>query len=197
MVGSGSAEAVLSRVAVGRRGAAPDRDERRVVRSAQRGSEDAIESLIRTHWASSFRLALGVLGDRGLAEDCAQEGALAAVTSLDAFDSKRPFAPWLHRIVLNRALDTLRARRRNPEVAVAIESADSAPANSSDGELAAALTRLDERARAVVVLKHVLGYRAKEIAEIVGTSEGNVRSILSRAIAALRETLESEGAGDA
>ncbi len=196
MDGLGSAEGVLRRAeARGRRGPAK-RDERAVVRAAQRGSEDAIESLIRSHWASSYRLAFGVLGDKQLAEDATQEGALSAVRSLDSFDSKRRFAPWIHRIVLNRALDILRGVRRAAESPLPHEPVAASTVGSVDGDVAAALVLLDERARAVVVLKHVLGYKASEIAEIVGTSEGNVRSILSRALASLRESLETHGVGD-
>ena len=56
--------------------------------------------------------------DATAAEDVAQEAFLAAVRSLDRFDRRRPFGPWLHRIVVNRAIDHARARELRREVAV-------------------------------------------------------------------------------
>ena len=184
-------EAVLSRFAVPGPISSSKRAERALAKAAQSGSPDAIEQLIRNHWSSSFRLALGVLGDRALAEDCAQEGLLSAIRRLDAFDSKRPFAPWLHRIVLNQAIDMRRRRARRPEVALA-DAIPTEPRSLVEHDLVSALDLLDERSRAVVVLRHVLGYRAGEIALLVDTSEGNVRSILSRSLTTLRNSLTEE-----
>ena len=80
------------------------------VREAQRGSADALEKLFRAHWPRAYRAALLVVGDAAAAEDIAQESFLAAVRALDRFDRRRPFGPWLHRIVVNRAIDFSRAR---------------------------------------------------------------------------------------
>jgi len=82
-----------------------DRRERAWVRDAQRGSAAALEQLFRSHWARAYRAALLVVGDAAAAEDIAQESFLAAVRALDHFDRRRPFGPWLHRIVVNRAID--------------------------------------------------------------------------------------------
>src|ERR671938_305868 len=96
--------------------AGSDGDERRWVHEAQRGSERALESLFRRHWPGAYRAAYLVVHDAAAAEDIAQEAFLAAVRSLDRFDRRRPFAPWLHRIVVNRAIDWTRARRLRAEV---------------------------------------------------------------------------------
>ena len=56
-----------------------------------------------------FRAAYLVAHDAAAAEDIAQEAFLAAIRSLDRFDRRRPFGPWLHRIVVNRAIDWTRA----------------------------------------------------------------------------------------
>ena len=89
---------------------AAGRDERAFVRAAQRGSASGIEALFRLHWPSAYRAAYLVVHDSGAAEDIAQESFLAAVRNLDRFDRRRPFGPWLHRIVVNRAIDWTRAR---------------------------------------------------------------------------------------
>src|SRR5919199_264121 len=89
---------------------ASGREERAWVRRAQAGSPSAIEALYRLHWPRAYRAAYLVVHDAAGAEDIAQEAFLAAVRSLDRFDRRRPFAPWLHRIVVNRAIDWARAR---------------------------------------------------------------------------------------
>ena len=90
---------------------AAGRDERASVRAAQRGSASGIEALFRLHWPRAYRAAYLVVHDAAAAEDIAQEAFLAAVRNLDRFDRRPPFGPWLHRIVVNRAIDWTRARQ--------------------------------------------------------------------------------------
>ena len=92
------------------------RDERAFVRAAQRGSASGIEALFRLHWPRAHRAAYLVVHDAAAAEDIAQEAFLAAIRNLDRFDRRRPFGPRLHRIVVNRAIDSARARQLRGEV---------------------------------------------------------------------------------
>src|ERR1700756_3726721 len=92
------------------------RDERAWVRRAQAGSQSDFEALFRAHWGPAYRAAYLVVRDAAAAEDIAQEAFMAAVRSLDRFDRRRPFGPWLHRIVVNRAIDWSRARSHRDEV---------------------------------------------------------------------------------
>ena len=85
--------------------------ERAVVKAAQRGSNEAMEEFFRRHWRGAHRAAYLVVHDGPAAEDIAQEAFISAIRSLDRFDRRRPFAPWLHRIVVNRAIDWTRAGR--------------------------------------------------------------------------------------
>src|ERR671936_2695757 len=96
--------------------AGSQRDERALVRGAQRGSVSDLEALFRHHWPGAYRAAYLVVHDSAAAEDIAQEAFLAAVRHLDRFDRRRPFGPWLHRIVVNRAIDFTRARKLRAEV---------------------------------------------------------------------------------
>src|SRR3954454_1388299 len=95
--------------------AGSERDDRAWVRGAQRGSAADLEALFRHHWPRAYRAAYLVVHDAAAAEDIAQEAFLAAVRALDRFDRGRPFGPWLHRIVVNRAIDWARARALRPE----------------------------------------------------------------------------------
>jgi RNA polymerase sigma-70 factor (ECF subfamily) len=172
------------------------RDEASLIRQARGGSADAIEALVRRHWESAHRAAYLIVHDAQAAEDIAQEAMLAAVRSIDGFDRRRPFRPWLHRIVVNRSLDWLRARARRPEVSVelagpALGVADAPPEALSD-DLMRALAALDPDERALIVMRHLLGYRSPELARMLGLPAGTVRTRLARALMRVRDQLEAE-----
>jgi RNA polymerase sigma-70 factor, ECF subfamily len=164
----------------GRRG-----DERAWIRGAQQGSVSDLEALFRHHWPKAYRAAYLVVHDSGAAEDIAQEAFLAAVRRLDRFDRRRPFGPWLHRIVVNRAIDWSRARalrRESGDAALAHVAARAAPHNPHAHTLAAALAELSPEHRAVIVLRHLLEYTPGEIAEVLGLPRGTVNSRLRRGL---------------
>jgi RNA polymerase sigma-70 factor (ECF subfamily) len=169
------------------------RPESALVRAAQRGSVEAVDELFRRHWPSAHRAAFLVVHDSAAAEDIAQEAFLAALRALDRFDRRRPLGPWLHRIVVNRAIDWTRARALRAESAA--DAAPEAPAPDApapfDDEVLAALAELGPEHRAVVVLRHLLGYTPGEIAAMLELPRGTVNSRLRRALDALAEELES------
>ena len=84
------------------------------MRAAQGGSSAAVEELFRRHWPAAHRAAWLIVHDAAAAEDIAQEAFVSALRALDRFDRRRPLAPWLHRIVVNRAIDWSRARALRP-----------------------------------------------------------------------------------
>jgi RNA polymerase sigma-70 factor (ECF subfamily) len=173
--------------------AQPDARERELIAAARGGSRDAIEELFRRHWPSAHRAAYLIVHDDAAAEDIAQEAFLAAVGALDGFDRRRPFAPWLHRIVANRAIDWTRARTARREVAVDDErTAEAAHAAEPAGGLLPALAALPADQRAVVVLRHLLGYTPGQIAKMLGLPRGTVNSRLRRALDRLAVALEDE-----
>ncbi len=108
-------DAVAGRLRVGR--PLSRRTDAALVRGAQAGSPDAVEELFRRHWPSAHRAAWLVVHDAAAAEDIAQEAFVSALRALDRFDRRRPLGPWLHRIVVNRAIDWSRARALRPETA--------------------------------------------------------------------------------
>ena len=197
MAGSSGQEVALDPLARRWYRAGGARDEASLIRQARRGSADAIEALVRRHWESAHRAAYLIVHDAQAAEDIAQEAMLAAVRSIDGFDRRRPFRPWLHRIVVNRSLDWLRARARRPEVSAEVagevEGAASAASDSLSDELMRALAALDPDERALIVMRHLLGYRSPELARMLGLPAGTVRTRLARALTRVRDQLEAEG----
>jgi len=162
-----------------------------LVRAAQHGSAEAFDELFARHWPRAYRTACLVCADASAAEDVAQEAFLAAVRALDRFDRRRPFGPWLHRIVVNRAIDHTRARALRREVAGGAlpEPAAHEPA-PVDQPLMDAVAGLALEQRAVVVLRHLLGYSASEIAAMLEIPRGTVNSRLRRGLDALAAELD-------
>jgi RNA polymerase sigma-70 factor (ECF subfamily) len=170
-----------------------------LIRQARSGSADAVEALVRRHWDGAHRAAFLIVHDAAAAEDIAQEAMLAAVRSIDGFDRRRPFRPWLHRIVVNRSLDWLRARARRPEVSVEVTGTAPAPPDSAErlsDELVAALAELEPGDRALIVLRHLHGYRSAELGRMLGMPAATVRTRLARARTRLRGLIEAEARED-
>jgi RNA polymerase sigma-70 factor (ECF subfamily) len=166
--------------------------EHALVRDAARGSEPAMEALFRSNWGPSYRAAFLIVHDHAAAEDIAQEALLAAIRALDRFDRRRPLRPWLHRIVVNRAIDWTRLRTLRAEVAdegIPLAGAEDAPSAPFSDPVVAALAGLAPEQRAVVVLRHLLEYTPGEIARLLDLPRGTVNSRLRRALDALRATL--------
>jgi RNA polymerase sigma-70 factor (ECF subfamily) len=187
------AESTLPSLAAGtvsRGGGADAAGERRLIRAAQGGSEAALEALFRRHWREAHRAAYAIVRDSGAAEDIAQEAFLAAIRALGRFDRRRPFRPWLHRIVVNRAIDFSRARALRREVgeeagaAVGIEDA-----HGLDGALLAALAGLDPERRAAIVLRYLLDYTPGEIGRMLELPRGTVNSRIRRGLDQLAAAL--------
>ena len=116
--------------------------ERKLIREAQRGSGEALAALYSRHWGRAQRAAYLVVHDAAAAEDIAQEAFLAAVDGLDRFDRRRPFAPWLHRIVVNRAIDWGRRGRCAPAPASRGARCSKPTPTRPAGELMPALAQL-------------------------------------------------------
>lgn len=166
----------------------------RLVRAAQAGEAEALEQLFRRHWRAAHRAAFLVVHDSAAAEDIAQEAFLAALRALDRFDRRRPFAPWLHRIAINRAIDFARARALRQEVGCEPPSLAADPPRQEvlSDAVTAALAELDVEHRAVVVLRYLLDYPPGEIAQMLALPRGTVNSRLRRALDRLGVELEEE-----
>jgi RNA polymerase sigma-70 factor, ECF subfamily len=171
------------------------RGEQRLLRRVQAGSRAAAAELFEMHWPAAHRAALAVTGRHAMADDVTQDAFERAFARIASFDAERPFTPWLHRIVVNRAIDLLRQEQRltdidtTPDELLAAWDAD----RTDDREALAALAHLSHDRRAVVVMRHLLGYHPPEIAEMLGIPLGTVNSRLARALNDLREHLEAGG----
>ena len=175
-------------------GGAPE--DRELVARTLAGDRAAFGLLVERYADQARRVAHAALGDPDDGDDAAQDAFLRAFTKLDQYDQRRPFGPWLLRIVSNAATD--RRRRRSIRRTEPLESslAGGGPRPDTNAERAAlrerlrqALVTLPERRRLAVVLFDVEGYAHAEIAEILGIPEGTVRSEVFHGRRRLRELL--------
>ena len=141
------------------------------------------------HWPRALRAAYLVTHDAQAAEDIAQESFLSAIRALDRFDRRRPFGPWLHRIVVNRAIDWSRARALRAEVELGDEIARGEIETEIEDETLTALARLPPEQRAVIVLRYLLEFTPGEIASALDLPRGTVNSRLRRGLDTLAEEL--------
>ena len=149
--------------------------------------------LLAAHRPRVLRAALGWVGNEQEAREVAQEALLKAWAARDRYDRDRPFYPWLRTIVRNTARDA-KARSRHREIsgldAERVGSLDRGPeqqavVSDATARLHAALLRLGEEHREIVVLRHFEDLSYAEIAEILGVAQGTVMSRLYRARKAL------------
>jgi RNA polymerase sigma-70 factor (ECF subfamily) len=165
---------------------------------ARKGSKEAAGVLFDRYWSHAWRAAYAVTADRGLADDAAQEAFEKAFAALRRFDETRPFAPWLKRITINKAIDALRRGRRleplhDEETTYhAWSIGDSAAEDIGRWAVADAVATLGAGKRVVIVLHYWLDLPLEEIAGVLGLPVGTVASRLARAKDELRAVLDEE-----
>jgi RNA polymerase sigma-70 factor (ECF subfamily) len=171
-------------------------DEADLVVRAAAGDRPAFGVLVERYAGVARRVARAVLGNPEDADDAAQDAMLSALVKLDQYDPRRPFGPWLLRIVANAATDRRRRRtvRRVEPLDVGLTAGGPRPDTTAErralGErLRQALAELPERRRIAVVLFDVEGYSHAEIAGVLGIPEGTVRSEVFHARRRLRALL--------
>lgn len=167
------------------------------VRAAE-GDEDAFALLVQRHAPSLIRLATSLLGTPNEAEDAVQDAFINAWRRLPEFQGRSSFATWMYRIVTNRCLNVLRARRpvapleEAGDVAAAEHS--TSPARIAEGrdavrELREALDLLSPEQRACWVLRELDGRPYEFVADAVGISQEAVRARVFRARRCLTQAL--------
>jgi RNA polymerase sigma-70 factor, ECF subfamily len=177
-----------------------DADERASLEAAQSGSVSDFESLFRTHWPRAFRASYLVVLDHAAAEEIVLESFLGAVRSLDAYGPERQFAPWLHRLVVNRSIDRARARILQPSGRGGVAGESTQPLewavplggphlDPAARALAGGLWSLSPDLRAVVVLRDLLGYSPAETAAVLDIPKDAGEGRLAQARERLRSQL--------
>ena len=172
-------------------------DRRTLVERAGRGDHDAFALLATAAAARLDAAARLILRDPELARDAVQNTLLRAWRDLPGLRDPDRFDAWLHRLLINSALDEARRRRRRV-IEVVIDDFDAPNAEDAAGDLAdrdlveRALIRLDPEHRALVVLHYYFGYPLPEAATSLGISLSTAKSRLHRAMQGLRRSMTAD-----
>jgi len=186
-----------------------------LVARAQDGDQTAFEALVRQYQGKAYAIAYNMCsGDSEDARELTQEAFLRAFRSLKTFRGKSSFYTWFYRILINTCLDSRRKRnrwegifsfwRRNKHEKASSDEINAeyrdpkeysnpmAALNNKQlaQEIRQALASLPEKQRVVFQLKVMNGMRIREIAKIMGSAEGTVKSHLFRATQFMREALK-------
>ena len=182
------------------------------------GDRDAFRTLVLRYQTVLVQIARYYVNSTATAEDVAQDTWIAVLKGAERFEGRASFKTWLFRIVANRARSTGTREKRqipvDPTDPVAgdrfnVEGmwkeppasfADLLADNQANAQLAAAvraaIAELPDIQRSVVTLRDVEGLSTSEVASLLDLSEANVRVILHRARAHIRELLERVAKGD-
>ncbi len=168
-----------------------------LVRSAAGGDSAAFASIYRRHAGRVHGVISRLVGGQGArAEDLTQEAFVRAWQALPKFRFESAFSTWLHRLAVHTALMELRSRRGGPRFDEDEEALDEVGTADSAGQgtalsldLERAVATLPPRARAVLVLHDVEGWKHEEIAAELGMATGSSKAQLHRARQLLRGRL--------
>ena len=165
-----------------------------------RAAEYAVGELFRAHRMGLTRLALLLVDDEATAQDVVQEAYLGLYQHYDQLHNPAAARDYLRSAVLNVSRSVLRRRRTArgyvPRHEAPARSAESlAIMRSEHRQVLAALTKIGERQREVLVLRYWSGLSEAEIAAATGLSAGAVKSTASRGLTALEKQLSMRSAG--
>ena len=183
------------------------REEEQVwLEAARQGDKAAFGRLIEAYQGPVYNLAYRMLGNRGEAEEAAQEAFIRAFTKLDSYDPRRKFSTWMLSITSNYCIDLLRKRRAlllsldqplPPHPALMSDRADGPEAQAVDSEreemVQSLLETLPEDYRQAVVLFYWYDLSYQEIAEVMDTTVSAIKSRLFRARRQLAEAGVEQG----
>jgi len=165
---------------------------------AARGDQRAFEQLYRAHVDRVYGLCLRMTRNTASAEDCTQQVFIQAWNALPRFEKRSAFGTWLHRIAVNTVLGQRRSGIELVLTHVPVEMDDTNVVFDTPVEVAemeAAIDRLPEGARDVLILAGIYGYSHGEVAAMLGVAEGTCKAQLHRARQLLRERLSLEACG--
>jgi len=186
-------------------------EEKRIIESVLAGNTEAFEILVLENQTQVYNLALRMVGNEQDAYDISQDAFIKAFRSLDSFRGDSKFSVWLYRLTSNLCLDFLRSKKRNNVVSLTTYSPDDDEATeleipderfSPEAELEktelknavnAALSKLPDDQREILLLRELHGMSYDEIAEELSLEPGTVKSRIFRARKRLCKILIKDG----
>jgi RNA polymerase sigma-70 factor (ECF subfamily) len=167
-----------------------------VIQEKRAPTKAEFHEAIATRSPRWYAACLRITHNPDMAQDAVQDALLSAWNKRHQFESTARLDTWIHRIAINAALQLLRKNRpeRSEPLDFEIQDEGVTPeAAVADAELESSLDdslrRLTEIERVCFVLKHLEQWRIREIAEEIGTNDGNIKQALFRGVRKLRRSM--------
>ena len=173
------------------------------------GSKKAFEAVVNRYMKDAYFIALGLVGNRDDALELSQEAFLRAYCNINRLNPKGRFFPWFYQILRNLCFSHLRKtkiRQQHRVETMAGEKIDTVIADRFDPKMVAerneirdkvwaAISRLDDKHREVIILRHFHTLSYEQISQILFCNKGTVMSRLYYARKKLKEILDSTKGG--
>ncbi len=182
--------------------------ENTLIKKAQNGDSYAFEALIESHFKQIYNIAFRMTNNPDDAADMTQEVMLKLFKSIGSFNGNSKFSTWVYRVATNTCLDELKKMKRRTTLSLqneietddggyTMDIEDNSPTPEQSLEqnelkdiVAKAITYLSDEHKTIIILRDIRGFSYDEIARITGTTEGTVKSRLSRARAQLKNIIK-------
>jgi len=176
-------------------------DEHDLIRRAQDLDPEAFGEIYERYHSGVYKYIFYRVGEQTLAEDLTMEVFLKAMEAIDSYAFRGvPFSAWLYRIGSNLVIDHFRRQPNQPAlsleeklVAAGSQSGEQLESEFTHQALRTALSELTDDQQQVIILKFVDGLSNYEVAQILGKTEGAVKSLQHRALASLGRVLGDRG----
>jgi RNA polymerase sigma-70 factor (ECF subfamily) len=159
------------------------------------GHPDEYRHLVRRYQGPLMAHLTGLLGNRDIAEEAAQDVMVRCYFGLSGLKKQESFFAWMLGVANHVVKEQLRSRQRQEELAQGLAEKPVQTNPGSDWPLAKAIAKLDDSHRQLILLRYYGGHTCKEVAQMLNIPIGTVTKSLSRAYALLRETLKAEESG--
>lgn len=166
-----------------------------VITSAARGDDETFLQVISAYKADLYKTALAYLKDEDEALEAVQEVTYRAYKKRHTLKEPAYIKTWLIRIMINHCNDQLRRRKRVVPHGEVVEIRGVSDDHTKI-ELGDAIERLDMRSREILMLKYFHDMQIDEIAGVMGSPEGTVKTWLHKALKRLRSKMEAGGDAD-
>lgn len=181
-----------------------------LIKRCQKGDIDAFEELISKYQKTAYNIALKTLKNPEDAMDASQEALIKVYKSMKTFKSDSKFSTWLYRIVVNTCLDYIKKQSKakvysldkeletnDGEIKREVRDNSLTPEEAFEKKETKKLVRdsihkLDEKHKAVIVLRDIEGFSYDEIADIIECNIGTVKSRIKRAREKLKQIILNE-----
>lgn len=167
-----------------------------LITKAKEGDRHALAVLIDKHKTIAYNLALRITKNEEEAKDITQQSFLIVLESIKKFRNQAKFSTWLYKIVYNEAVKSLKKKHfpigEDLARTLIYESADQLVQKEKRYHINAAIQKLNERERVIILLFYVAEKSIKEISLITGFTQSNIKVLLHRGRKQLKNQLEYE-----